>query len=70
MTDNGIKVTLRKEDLVVLELISKHRMMTPKVLAQDILWLGILAECEKLKAVYGDKWKEKISQSKKEANYE
>lgn len=66
----GYNVHLRREEVELLNLVARHRMMEPRTLAQDLLTLGILAEIDKLKAIFGDDWKNKIKQGKKGVNYE
>lgn len=70
MAGKGYKVHLRGEEVELLTIVARHRMMDQRALAQDILSLGILREVEKLRSVYGDDWKKKITEKSKGKKYE
>lgn len=56
---------LRKEDVEMLVLVARHRMMSPQMLAQELLTLGILSECGRLKSIFGEEWRKKMKDVKK-----
>lgn len=62
----AFSIHLRKEEAAILKVVARHRMMSPKLLVQDIVCLGLLGEAEKLKKMFGDDWEQEVARRRKE----